>query len=271
MHEYQFAINSVSTSGDTLEERFDAYAQAGFRQVEFCLPHVKQFLTSGGTPGEARRMLDERGLRCIGGFETHVGVFADPGDLERNHQTIQDNAQLLQILGGRNLVVGTDGPKGSVQNPLADISAAFRDVADRIRESQITLLLEFNWSPIVKSFRTAVEVVEGCSVDNVGVLFDSAHYHCTPSKLDQIRPETVRWVNGVHVNDMRDKPGELSNCNADRELPGEGHLSLHELFGRIEDCGYVGPFCIEMFSEALWGLNPMEASRRMYKSMLTLL
>jgi sugar phosphate isomerase/epimerase len=216
-------------------------------------------------------LLDDRGLVCIGGFETHLAVFADSEARERNHQSIQENAKLLHTLGGANLVVGTDGPEGQVENVLDELAAAFRDVASRTRDFQVNLLLEFNWSPIVKSFRTAVEVAQRSGAENVGVLFDSAHYHCTPTKFDQIRSDTVRWVKGVHVNDMRDKPAELSNCNSDRELPGEGHLNLRELFGRIEECGYNGPFCIEMFSDALWALNPKEASRRMYESMKTML
>jgi len=271
MHAAQFAINSISSSGDSLEERLDAYAEAGFRKVEFALQHVKQFLNAGGTPVDARDLLDDRGLVCIGAFETHLAVFADSEERERNHQAIQKNAELIRTLGGSNLVVGTDGPQGASQNPFDEIIAVFGDVAARIADSQVNLLLEFNWSPIVKSFRTAVEVAQRCGMENAGVLFDSAHYHCTPSKLDQIRPDTVRWIKGVHVNDMRDKPGELSNCNSDRELPGEGHLNLRELFGKIEQFGYTGPFCIEMFSDALWALSPNEASRRMYESMKTLL
>ena len=47
MKESQFAINSISTSGSSLEERLDAYAAAGFKQAEFYLPHVKQFVDAG--------------------------------------------------------------------------------------------------------------------------------------------------------------------------------------------------------------------------------
>lgn len=271
MHERQFAINSISTSGRSLEERIDAYAEAGFKQVEFALQHVKQFLSAGGTPEGARRLLDDRGLVCIGAFETHLAVFADSEPRAHNHRRILENAELIRILGGKNLVVGTDGPAESVQNPLEEVIAAFGDVAGGIAQSHVNLLLEFNWSPIVKSLRTAVEVAQRCGAENAGVLFDSAHYHCTPTKLDQIRLDTVRWIKGIHVNDMRDKPGELSNCNSDRELPGEGHLNLREIFGKIEEFGYTGPFCIEMFSDALWELSPKESARRMYESMKSLI
>jgi hypothetical protein len=65
--------------------------------------------------------------------------------------------------------------------------------------------------------------------DNVGVLFDAAHYHCTPTKFDQIDAENTPLVRHVHVDDMQDKPGELSHCNSDRVLPGEGCLDLPAL------------------------------------------
>jgi len=105
---------------------------------------------------------------------------------------------------------------------------------------------------------------------NVGVLFDPAHYHCTPSKFEQLTPETVSLIKHVHVNDMRDKPGELSDCNTDRALPGQGILDLRALFGQIERGGYTGFFSIEMFDEALAALPPEDAARRMYDSLLPL-
>ncbi len=64
------------------------------------------------------------------------------------------------------------------------------------------------------------------------MIFDPAHYHCTPSKFDQLMPENVATVRHVHVDDMRDKPAELSNRNSDHVLPGQGILDLPALFGR---------------------------------------
>ena len=40
----QIAINSVSTTNDTLEGALDAYAGAGFKQVEFNWPLVKTWM-----------------------------------------------------------------------------------------------------------------------------------------------------------------------------------------------------------------------------------
>jgi len=151
---------------------------------------------------------------------------------------------------------------------LGDIAATLREVGAQVQDTGVTLCLEFNWSPIVKSFRTAAEVARRAAAENVGVVFDPAHYHCTPSKFEQIDAASAPFVKHVHVDDMRDKPGELSNCNADRVLPGQGCLDLAALFGALEQHGYQGNFSIEMFNQELWELPAADAARQMYESLL---
>ena len=74
----------------------------------------------------------------------------------------------------------------------------------------------------------------------------------------------------MHLDDMRDKPGDLSHCNDDRVLPGQGILDLPALIARLEQHGYQGYFSIEMFNRDLWQLPAAEAARRCYESLLPL-
>ena len=221
MKKEQLAINSISTRGD-FEEMLAAYRAAGFRKVEFALSQVKDYLGKGHTAAGLRALLDRYELQCIGGFETTIECFSD--NVQANHDLHVENAKLLAALGGTNMVVGTDGPKGGQGiDALDGLAKGIRGVADRIAGYGVNILIEFNWSPVVKSLRTASEIVRRSGASNAGVLFDPAHYHCTPTKFDQLTPENVATIKHVHVNDMRDKPGELSNCNDDRELPGRRH------------------------------------------------
>lgn len=266
----QLAINSISTQHAELGEALTAYAEAGFTNVEFVLRDVKNYMTKGYSVADVRRSLDAYGLRCIGGFECVLEAFSPPDKRAQNHDLIVANARLLSDLGATTMVVGSDGPTGAVADPLGTLAQAFAEVARRIEDTGITLCLEFNWSPLVKSLRTAVEVARRSGAPNVGVLFDPAHYHCTPSKFEQINADSVPFIKHVHVDDMRDKPGELSNCNSDRVLPGQGCLDLRALFGQLEKFGYNGYFSIEMFSDELWALPARDAAKRMYESLLTL-
>ncbi|HYI24655.1 MAG TPA: TIM barrel protein, partial [Thermomicrobiales bacterium] len=72
----------------------------------------------------------------------------------------------------------------------------------------------------------------------------------------------------VHLDDMANKPADLSNCNADRVLPGAGVLDLAVIIGRLEEHGYDGFFSMEMFNEDLWALPAAEAARQCYQSLL---
>jgi len=266
----QLAINTISIRHSGLVECLEACAAAGFKHAEFPLGVIKTFLSEGHTPADVKGLLDDHGVSCIGGWETHVACFAPADERQANHRQVLENAQLLAELGAGAMVVGTDGPAEGedVADPLALLATGFRQAADLMAPTGVTLCLEFNWSPIVKSLRTAAEVARRAARPNVGVLFDPAHYHCTPSKFEQLTPENVSFIRHVHVDDMRDKPGELSDCNGDRLLPGEGCLDLRAIFGRLDELGYGGYYSIEMFSEELWALPAAEAATRMYKSLL---
>lgn len=264
----QLAINTVSLRAQDLESLLDACAAGGFRQVEFALGQVKPWLASHSV-SELRSLLEARGLRCIGGFEATALCFADAEAKAANHDLLRRNAELFDALGGGVMVVGTDGPAQRSPDDLATVGATLRGLAESIPES-VALALEFNWSPLVRSLRSAALAVAAADHPRVGILFDPAHYHCTPSKLEDLTAAVAQRVLHVHVDDMRDLPGDLSNCNADRVLPGQGCLDLAALFGRIEAAGYGGYFSIEMFSEELWALPPAEAARRMYDSLMAL-
>jgi len=269
MKKSQLAINSVSNLPHPLEPVLDAYATVGFKNVEFCLQHVWDYLKEGHSPAEAREALTGRGLSCIGGFEDIVECFTPKRQRTKNHKQVLRNAELISSLGGNSIVVGTDGPSKALKPEvlISEMGAVFAEIGDMIKHTGVTVCIEFNWSPVVKSFRTAAAIVRQARRKNVGVLFDPAHYHCTPTKFEQLTAKNIKTIKHVHVDDMRDIPGELSDCNDDRALPGKGCLDLKALFGAIESHGYKGYFSIEMFDQKLWAMPPKKAARMMYASL----
>ena len=263
----QIAINSVTTKHAGLEEALDAYAGAGFTHVEFVLPLVKDWLAAGHTVADVRAQLAKRGLRSIGGFQTHVVAFGDAEARSANHAIHLENARLIHELGGGTLVVGTDGPPQASVDALSELADVLRGLVGQMEGLNVSMAIEFNWSPLVKSFHSAVCVAERVNHKQFGVLWDPAHYYTTVTKLDDLKPEWVRWIKHVHIDDMRDKPGELSNCNADRVLPGQGVIDLPDMIGRLERGGYNGFYSIELFNDDIWRLPADEAARQCYQSM----
>jgi sugar phosphate isomerase/epimerase len=270
MQRSQLAINSISTKHRDLPEALAAYSADGFRNVEFHLPLVKEWLAAGHSVDDVRGLLERHHLQSIGGFETHVECFTAAASRDANRSIHLANAELIDRLGGGTLVVGTDGPPTPSVEALDTVAEVFGELATAMDGLNVAVALEFNWSPLVRSVQSAAIVCARAQHPRVGMLFDPAHYYVSPSKFEHLTAETIRWIKHVHVDDMRDKPGELSHCNSDRVLPGEGVVDLPTLLGAIEEHGYRGYFSIELFNAELWAQPVVEASRRCYESLIPL-
>ena len=270
MRAEQLAVNSQCTSHRNLEEALEAYAAAGFRNAEPHLNLVKSWLDDGHTVEQTRDLFGSYGLRVVAGSQLEVACFGSPDARLPNLRANAANARLLHDLGGDKLIVGTDGPEQVSVEALDAIAFALSDLAQSIEGLEVDVALEFNWSPVVKSFPSAVRVAEKVRHPRVGVLFDPAHYHVTPTKLGDLDADAVRWIKHVHLNDMPDKPADLTHRDFDRVLPGEGLLDLPEIIATLELGGYDGFFSIEMFNADLWRLPAKEAARRCYESLLPL-
>ncbi len=270
MRAEQLAINSQCTSHRNLEEALEAHAAAGFRNAEPHLNLVKDWLDDGHTVEQTRELFESYGLRAVASSQLEVACFGSPDARLPNLRANAANARLVQELGGNKLIVGTDGPEQVSVEALDAIAFALSDLAQSTEGLEVDIAVEFNWSPVVKSFPSAVRVAEKAGHPRVGVLFDTAHYHVTPTKLSDLDTDAVRWIKHVHVNDMPDKPADLTHRDSDRVLPGEGVLDLREIIGTLEQGGYDGFFSLEMFNADLWRFPAKEAARRCYESLLPL-
>jgi 2-keto-myo-inositol isomerase len=270
MKAQRLAINSQCTFHWNLEEALDAYSAAGFRCVEPHLNLVKNWLDDGHTVDEARELFESRELRVVASSQLEVMCFGSPDARMPNLRANAENARLIRELGADKMIVGTDGPEQNSVKALDAVAGAMWNLAEATEDVGVDIAIEFNWSPIIKSLQSAVRVAEIANHPRVGVLFDTAHFHVTPTKLRDINDRSVRYIKHVHLNDMPGIPADLTHRDFDRVLPGEGVIDLPEIILRLEQNGYEGYFSIEMFSAELWKLPAKEAARRCYESLLPL-
>ena len=263
-------MHSLTTKHRNLEEALEAYAAAGFRYVEPYLPLVKAWLDDGHTVEQTRKLLGSLGLQIISSSELAVECFHASDVLLSNLRANTENVRLIAELGGRAMIVHTDGPEQVTPGSLDPIARALVDLAEATEDTDVDIAVEFNASPVVKSLQSGVRVAEIAGHPRVGVLFDTAHYHVTPSKLEDINVDSVKWIKHVHLSDMPGIPADLAHRDFDRVLPGDGVLDLPEIVLALERNGYGSYFAIELFNADLWALPARETARRCYESLLPL-
>ena len=276
----------TSGSGRGLPETFGAYSDAGWMHFEVNLSEADRYASEHGYAGVARLAADA-GLTCVGATGLSISAFQGAAALDETLEQMRKAAEAMNHLGCNAIVCGGDTPSGNERTPfppragratedeLAARDAAYRDalcrfgdavnrVADIADKANVSLALEVNWCGLARSIRSMSELVGAIGRENVGAVWDPAHFFSTPSRVSDLGRLDGKIVH-AHLNDIRDCATEVMDINGDRVTPGEGILPLREWTEAVASRGYDGWHCLELFSDDLWQ-KPLEQILRETKA-----
>jgi 2-keto-myo-inositol isomerase len=120
------------------------------------------------------------------------------------------------------------------------------------------LALEFRSNAtFATNLSTAVDLVERCSLPNVGINLDVFHYYTGPSKAEDLMRLTTSNLFHVQLCDLAGVPRELAR-DSDRVLPGDGDIFLGPILQRLRTIGYDGWLSLELLNPTLWNTRPSQ-------------
>jgi 2-keto-myo-inositol isomerase len=112
----------------------------------------------------------------------------------------------------------------------------------------------------IRTLAQGWEVVEAAERDNLGLVFDTYHFHVGGSTPDSLDRFDIERLYVVHINDAEDLPlAELTDGH--RLLPGEGVLPLTEMVSRLHGRGYDGAYSVEVMRPAYHERDPLEYAK----------
>ena len=120
---------------------------------------------------------------------------------------------------------------------------------------------------------TALRIVELAGAPNGGINVDAWHFARTGESLDALAGVPGEVVFSVQLDDgpAEAEPDLVHATLHDRRLPGEGEFDLRGLIEVLARIGTAAPLGIEVFSDDLHALGPVEAASRAGQSMRKLL
>ena len=112
----------------------------------------------------------------------------------------------------------------------------------------------------INDLQTAVDVINAVAKRNVGLVLDSFHMHLSNTAFSAVAKVQSDRIFLVHVNDS--EGGDVKNLtDANRLLPGEGVIDLHELKVSLVRAEYNGFLSLELFRSSYWQQDPLEVAR----------
>jgi sugar phosphate isomerase/epimerase len=253
----------------TFVDRLEAAAAGGFAAISLWGRDYAAARRAGHSDADLRSQLADRGLVVaeIDPVWDWTPTTVDPAalaavdDMELFCFGAGDLLAIADAVGARsvNAVDVLGGPWG-----VDDATEAFAALCDRAAEHGLLVQLELlPWSKIPDVGR-AWEIVRGADRHNGGIAVDAWHWFRGNPDIAALRAVPGSKILGVQLADapIAAEPNAMHAALHDRRLPGAGDLDLGALIAALREVGAVAPLGVEVLSDALHGLGPIEAGRR---------
>jgi sugar phosphate isomerase/epimerase len=254
--------------GAPFAERLDAASAGGFAGVSLWGRDYQEARDGGLSDRDLRAMLDDHGLAVAeldpvwwwlpGAAEVQIPPEFDTEDIFRFREA--ELFAVAEALGARSVnAVDIFGGTWSTE----DAAASFAALCRRAAEHGLLVHLEFlPWSRI-PDLRAAWTIVRAADEPNGGLMLDAWHYFRSSPDDALLRSLPGHRVTAVQLSDAPGRPESnlLEATLHQRLLPGEGELDLGSLLSSLRMIGAVAPIGVEVFSDGLHRLDPVEAGR----------
>lgn len=242
----KYGYDFIELRLDMLKEYFKAHTVAGLKAF-FEKSHIQPFALNSieninfCSPGEWEELTELFTFACstakeIGNPYIIVVPTVTEKICDKNEQEVfEDSVKVLNALADIALPYG--------------VKLSFEPIGDR------------HWC--CNSIRQALEIVMAVNRSSVGLTVDCINFymHDKAADLDYIRRIPKEKLFVFHINDCEALPlGILDHCH--RIMPGEGTIPVAEIAKAVQDVGYDGPACLELFRPEYWKMDAEEVIKK---------
>jgi 2-keto-myo-inositol isomerase len=244
-------VSQVCSLESPLEKDFEDYSAGHCRSVELWLTKVERWIEQNSL--EAFLQLRERCEIVTPAASFQGGLLATQGERRaESWRLFRRRLELCQALGVGTLVVACDVPPPLDQETLERVRVSLQQVAAECARHGVRGALEFQaGAGIGNNLPTAIALTAEAQSPFLGICLDAFHFHCGPSKSEDLGLLTAENLFHVQLCDIADTPRELAR-DSDRIFPGEGEIHLAAIIERLRQIDYRGAVSLELLNPQLW-------------------
>jgi 2-keto-myo-inositol isomerase len=227
-----YSLNMSTLRGHKLgfRKELEVAAKAGYGSVEIWINTLQDYLKTGGTLAEAKRIIDDLGIKVEDaiGFATWI-VDDETARAKALDQLKMEMEQLAQI-GCPRVAAPPMGATTGASLDLAKVAERYRTILELGDKTGVVPHLELwgfskNLSRVGEILYVAVE----SGHPSARVLMDVYHLHKGGSGMDAVKDVGKPLVEIFHINDYPATPPKETITDADRVYAGDGVAPLKDL------------------------------------------
>jgi sugar phosphate isomerase/epimerase len=226
---YTFCLNMATIRGHKLGfiKELETAAAAGFHSVEIWIDSLQDYLNNGGSVKDAKKKLDELGLKVEDCISFHEWIVDDEATRAKAIEQIKRDMDMLSQLGCKRIAATGKGTSATDVPGLDVIAARYRTVLELGEAHGVVPQIEM-WG-FQRNLQDVAEVLYIAMKSRhpaARVLLDVFHLYRGNTSLDTLQLMDPNAVEMFHMNDYPSGMPYETITDADRIYPGDGIAPL---------------------------------------------
>jgi sugar phosphate isomerase/epimerase len=245
-----------------LIKELEVASAAGYQHCEIWVPTLEAYLKSGGTLLEAKKRIDDLGIKIQNAIGFAQWIVDDEATRKQGLEQMKREMDMLAQLGCFRTAAPPMGATKEAGLDLRRAAERYRAILDIGVSTGVTPQLEM-WGHSKNLNRVAdvLFVAAEAGQPNAKLLLDVFHIYKGESSIDCLHLVGENSIEVFHVNDYVTSIKPTTITDGDRIYAGDGEAPIKEIIKRLKPTEKPVILSLELFNKELWAQDPLKVAK----------
>lgn len=262
--EFTYCLNTSTIREQKLGfvREIETAAEAGYDGVEVWIPTMQAYLEEGGKLSEAKKRIDDLGIKVEDAIGFAQWIVDDPKIREAAFEQAKREMDMLAQIGCTRIAAP---PAGATEKGGLDLLAAADRYAQLLELGEqmgvIPQLEVWGFSANLHRLGQTTFVAMESGNPNARILPDVYHLYKGGSDFITLQMLSGQTIEVFHMNDYPSNPPRESIADKDRVYPGDGVAPLDQILQILSASGTPKVLSLELFNPEYWKQDALVVAR----------
>lgn len=255
-----FSLNMSTLRGHKLgfRKELEVAAKAGYKSVEIWINTLQDYLKTGGSLSDARKIVDDLGLKVEDAIGFAPWIVDDEARRGKALEQLKMEMDQLSQIGCPRVAAPPMGATTGASLDLARVAERYRSILELGDKTGVVPHLElWGFSKNLSRVGEILYVTTEASHPSARVLMDIYHLHKGGSGMDSVKSVGKPLVEIFHMNDYPKTPPRESMTDADRVYAGDGIAPLKDVLKSLKNPDRPVILSFEVFNKEYYAQDPL--------------
>jgi 2-keto-myo-inositol isomerase len=261
---FTYCLNMSTIRGEArgFVKELEIASKAGFRSVEIWMNTLQDYLKTGATSAQARRVLADLGLKAENAIGFAPWIVDDEATRTKGLDQLRREMDLLAEVGCPRIAAPPMGATQGERLDLYRVAERYRATLELGRQTGVVPHLElWGFSKNLSRLSEVLFVAAESGHPQARVLLDVYHLYkggSVPASLPLVGKPAMEIF---HLNDYPAQPPRETIGDADRVYPGDGIAPIRDILKTIRTPGQTIVLSLELFNKTYYAQDPLAVAK----------